>query len=53
MTIKKEKSYDAVKMMREMRDKISLETQNMSLKELNKYIKESLNSANAKVIGTK
>jgi hypothetical protein len=52
-TIKKEKSFDAVKMMREIRDKISAETQNMSFEELIKYIKQKLNSANSKLIGTK
>ncbi|MEJ7680699.1 MAG: hypothetical protein WKG06_23170 [Segetibacter sp.] len=32
-TIKKEKTFDAVKMMREIRDKISGETQNMTFEE--------------------
>ncbi len=32
-TAKKEKSFDAVKMMRDTRDKISLETENMSFEE--------------------
>jgi predicted nucleic acid-binding OB-fold protein len=50
---KKVKEFDAVKMMREIRDKISAETQNMSFEELNKYIKQKLNSANSKLIGTK
>lgn len=31
-TIKKEKTFDAVKMMREIRDKISVETQDMSFR---------------------
>jgi hypothetical protein len=34
---KKEESFDAVKMMREIRDKISSETQNMSFEELKAY----------------
>ena len=38
-TKKKEKSFDAVNMMREVRDKISSETQNMSFEELKAYIK--------------
>ncbi len=38
MKTKKEKSFDAVKMMREIRDKISSETQNMTFEELKKYI---------------
>ncbi len=37
-TKKKQKSLDAVKMMREIRDKISGETQDMSFDELKKYI---------------
>jgi hypothetical protein len=32
-TIKKEKTFDAVKMMREIRNKISAETQNMTFEE--------------------
>jgi len=36
--IKKEKQFDAVKMMREIRSKISIETQNMTFEELKKYI---------------
>jgi hypothetical protein len=40
--IKKEKSFDAVKMMREIRDKISSETQNMSFDVLKAYIKQKL-----------
>jgi hypothetical protein len=38
MKTKKEKSFDAVKMMREIRDKISSETQNMTFDEFKKYI---------------
>jgi hypothetical protein len=34
----KEKTFDAVKMMREIRDKISSETQNMTFEEFKKYI---------------
>jgi hypothetical protein len=36
-TIKKKK-FDAVKMMRDIRDNISSETQNMTFDELKKYI---------------
>ena len=36
-TIKK-KTFDTVKMMREIRDKISSETENMTFEELKKYI---------------
>lgn len=35
---KKEKKFDAVKMMRDIRDKISAETKDMSFEELKKYI---------------
>lgn len=41
-TKKAEKSFDAVKMMREIRDKISIDTAQMSYKELKKYISEKL-----------
>lgn len=34
------KEFDAVKFMRETRDKISAETQNMNFKELKKYFEE-------------
>ena len=36
------KTFDAVKMMREIRDKISDETQNMTLEQLKKYIAGTL-----------
>ena len=36
------KTFDAVQMMREIRDKISLETQNMTFEELKAYIKQRL-----------
>ena len=41
-TTKKEKQFDAVKMMRDIRDKISSETQNMTFDELKAYIKQKL-----------
>lgn len=47
---KKEKTFDAVKMMRDIRDRISAETQNMSFEELKAYIKKHL-SDNSKLIG--
>jgi hypothetical protein len=50
-TNKKEKSFDAVKMMREIRDKISSDTQNMSFEELKAYIKQKLAENNTKLIG--
>jgi hypothetical protein len=48
---KKEKSFDALKMMREIRDKIIAETQNMSFEELKAYIKQKLAENNTKLIG--
>jgi hypothetical protein len=50
-TIKKEKSFDAVKMMREIRDKISAETQNMNFEELKKYLETRLKNSGLKPIG--
>jgi hypothetical protein len=41
------KTFDAVQMMREIRDKISLETQNMSFEELKAYIKQRLSDPKA------
>lgn len=50
-TTKKEKSFDAVKMMRDIRDKISAETQNMTLEELKAYIKKQLAANKTKLVG--
>jgi len=50
-TIKKEKTFDAVKMMREIRDKISVETQNMTYHELKAYIKKQLSDSKTKLVG--
>lgn len=50
-TNKKEKAFDAVLMMREIRDKISAETQNMTFEELKAYIKKQLADSNTKLIG--
>jgi CO dehydrogenase/acetyl-CoA synthase beta subunit len=50
-TKEKVKSFDSVKMMREIRDKISSETQNMTLDELNKYIENRISSSGFKPIG--
>ena len=49
--IKIEKKFDAVKMMREIRTKISAETQNMSFEELKKYIKTKLSENKVKPLG--
>jgi hypothetical protein len=50
-TIKQEKAFDAVKMMREIRDKISADTQNMTFEELKAYIKEHLKDSKGKLVG--
>jgi len=42
MNTKKEKDFDSVKMMREIRNKISKETMNMNFEELKKYMNERL-----------
>ena len=50
-TKEKTKKFDAVKMMREIRDKISDETQNMTLDQLKKYIADKLKNSHFKTIG--
>jgi hypothetical protein len=50
-TTKKEKQFDAVKMMRDIRDKISSETQNMTFDELKVYIKQQLADSTSKLVG--
>lgn len=50
-TINKEKTFDAVNMMRETRNKISAETQNMTFEELKAYIKKQLSESKTKLIG--
>ena len=50
---KKEKTFDAVMMMREIRDKISQETQNMTFEQLKDYIKNKLAEKKTKLIGQK
>lgn len=51
-TDKKEKNFDAVKMMCEIRDKISAETQNMTFEELKKYIENRIKNSKIKTIGS-
>ena len=46
-TNKAPKSFDAVNMMRDIRTKISRETENMSFQELQAYIKRRLEEADA------
>jgi hypothetical protein len=50
-TTKKEKSFDAVKMMRDIRDKISAETQDMTFDELKSYIKKQFEDNKTKLVG--
>jgi hypothetical protein len=50
-TTKKEKQFDAVTMMRDIRDKISSETQNMTFEELKAYVKKNLDENKTKLIG--
>lgn len=50
-TIKKEKKFDAVKMMRDIRDKISSETQNMTFDELKAYMKAKIHESKLKPVG--
>jgi len=50
---KTEKKFDAVKMMREIRDKISNETQDMTYEQLKAYIKSNLSKNDSKLIGQK
>lgn len=50
-TIKKEKTFDAVKMMREIREQISSETQSMTFEQLKEYIKNQLSKSKSKLIG--
>jgi hypothetical protein len=50
-TTKNEKNFDAVKMIREIRTKISNETQGMKLDELKAYIQKKLAENNMKPIG--
>jgi len=51
MNKKKEKSFDAVKMMREIRDRISKETLNMTYEELKAYIETRIKQSGLKPIG--
>jgi hypothetical protein len=50
-TIEKEKTLDAVKMMRDARNKISSETQDMTFDELKAYIKQRLADKDTPLIG--
>ena len=50
-TTKKNKKFDSVKMMRDIRDKISSETQNMTFEELKAYIKSKLEESKLRPLG--
>lgn len=50
-TNKNNKTFDAVKMMRDIRDKISVETINMSFEELQKYIELRIKNSGLKPVG--
>lgn len=50
-TTKKKKSFDAVKMMREVRERISAETQNMTAEQVKAYVKAKLAENKVKPIG--
>ena len=46
------KTFDAVKMMRDIRDKISVETKGMTLAELKLYIQTRIKESKFKPVGT-
>ena len=50
-TIKKEKTFDAVKMMRDIRNQISSETKNMTFEELKAYIRKQFSGNKIKLVG--
>ena len=50
-TTKKQKTFDAVKMMRDIRDKISLETKGMTFEELKAYIEKKLKQKKTNLSG--
>ncbi len=50
-TKKEKKTFDAVKMMRKIREQISAETQDMTFEELKKYIETRIKNSKLKPIG--
>jgi hypothetical protein len=50
-TIKKKKVFDAVVMMRSIREKVSSETQNMTFAELKEYVKTKITESKMKPVG--
>lgn len=53
MKTTKEKTFDAVKIQREIRDKIRAETENMTYEELKKYIEQQVSKNEIKPLGQK
>ncbi len=53
MEIKTKKTFDAVKMMRDIRSKISTETKDMSFDQLKKYISDRIKNSELKNIRQK
>ena len=51
MKTKTDKKFDSVKMMREIREKISKDTQKMNFKELKKYMQSKFKASGYKPIG--
>jgi hypothetical protein len=49
-TIKKEKTFDTVKMMRDIRDKISADTQDMTFAEFKAYIQAKIAASNTRPV---
>lgn len=45
------KTFDAVKMMRDIRDKVTAETENMTFAQLKKYLADRLKDSPLKMIG--
>ena len=50
-TTKKEKPFDAVKMMRDARDQVSAETQSMTFAELKAYIQKRIKESKLRPVG--
>ena len=50
-TIKKGKTFDAVKMMRDIRDKVSSETKDMTFAELKEYVQTKIKESKLKPLG--
>lgn len=50
-TINTEKTFDAVKMMRDIMDKVSAETQNLTFTELKEHIQNRIKKSKMKPVG--